>query len=101
MERSSVYQGKGGNRQKAHQRIELRQDLQRDRGKGNEQEWGGVRQHSYTETKMEALKIQIRDKHQGKDRGMTRVRVTTGKHTTKDGVENSQVTKKMIHPREN
>jgi hypothetical protein len=34
--------------------------------------------------KMEALKIEIRDKHQGKNRGMTRVRVITGKHTTKD-----------------
>jgi hypothetical protein len=28
--------------------------------------------------------MQVRDKHQGKDRGMTRVRVITGKHTTKD-----------------
>jgi hypothetical protein len=36
--------------------IELRQDLQHDRGKGNEQEWGGVRQHSWTEMGEEALK---------------------------------------------
>jgi hypothetical protein len=27
--------------------------------------------------------MQVRDKHQGKDRGMTRVRVITGKYTTK------------------
>jgi hypothetical protein len=36
--------------------IELRQDMQRDRGKGNEQERGGVRQHSWTEMGGEALK---------------------------------------------
>jgi hypothetical protein len=35
MERSSDDKGKGGNR-KRHQKIELRQDLQRDRGIGNE-----------------------------------------------------------------
>jgi hypothetical protein len=28
--------------------------------------------------------MQIRDKHQGKDQGMTRVKVMTDKHTTKD-----------------
>jgi hypothetical protein len=28
--------------------------------------------------------MQVRDKHQGKDRGMTRVRVITGKHATED-----------------
>jgi hypothetical protein len=45
MERSSDDEGKGGNRE-AHQKIELRQDLQCDRGIGNEQEQGGVIQHS-------------------------------------------------------
>jgi hypothetical protein len=45
MERSIDYKGKGGNRQKHTQKIELRQDLQHDRGIGNEQERGGVRQH--------------------------------------------------------
>jgi hypothetical protein len=29
----------------------------------------------------------VQDKHQGKDRGMTRVTVITGKHTTKDVFE--------------
>jgi hypothetical protein len=38
MERSRDYKGKGGNRQKHTQKIELRQDLQRGRRKGNEQE---------------------------------------------------------------
>jgi hypothetical protein len=28
--------------------------------------------------------MQVHDKHQGKDRGMTRVKVITNKHTTKD-----------------
>jgi hypothetical protein len=28
--------------------------------------------------------MQVHDKHQGKDRGTPRVRVVTGKHTTKD-----------------
>ena len=28
--------------------------------------------------------MQVRDKHQGKDRGMTRVKVITDNHTTKD-----------------
>jgi hypothetical protein len=28
--------------------------------------------------------MQVHDKHQGKDRGMTRVMVITDKHTTKD-----------------
>jgi hypothetical protein len=28
--------------------------------------------------------MQVRDKHQGKDRGMTRDKVITDKHTTKD-----------------
>jgi hypothetical protein len=31
--------------------------------------------------------MQIRDKHQGKDQGMTRVKATTDKHTTKDVFE--------------
>jgi hypothetical protein len=38
MERSRDYKGKGGNRQKHTQKIELGQDLQSDKGKGNEQE---------------------------------------------------------------
>jgi hypothetical protein len=38
MERSRDYKDKVGNRQKHTQKIELRQDLQRDRIKGNEQE---------------------------------------------------------------
>jgi hypothetical protein len=33
MEISRDYKGKGGERQKTHQKIELGQDLQRDRGK--------------------------------------------------------------------
>jgi hypothetical protein len=28
--------------------------------------------------------MQVHDKHQGKDRGMIRVKVITNKHTTKD-----------------
>jgi hypothetical protein len=28
--------------------------------------------------------MQVRDKHQGKDQGMPRVKVITGKHTTKE-----------------
>jgi hypothetical protein len=28
--------------------------------------------------------MQVHDKHQGKDRGMIRVKVTTDKHTTKE-----------------
>jgi hypothetical protein len=32
---------------------------------------------------------------------MRKVKATTTKSTTKDGVENSQVTRKMIRPREN
>jgi hypothetical protein len=28
--------------------------------------------------------MQVQDMHQGKDRGMTRVKVITDKHTTKD-----------------
>jgi hypothetical protein len=28
--------------------------------------------------------MQVQDKHQGKDRGMTRVKVITDKHATKD-----------------
>jgi hypothetical protein len=31
--------------------------------------------------------VQVHDKHQGKDRGMTRVKVITDKHTTKDVFE--------------
>ena len=31
--------------------------------------------------------MQVQDKHQGKDRGMTRVKVITDKHTTKDVFE--------------
>ena len=46
MERSSDYKGTRGNKEKAHQKVELKQDLQHDRGIGNKQEWGGVRQHS-------------------------------------------------------
>jgi hypothetical protein len=38
MERSRDYKGKGGNMQKHPQKIELGQDLQRDRGKREGQE---------------------------------------------------------------
>jgi hypothetical protein len=31
--------------------------------------------------------MQVQDKHHGKDRGMTRVMVITGNHTTKDVFE--------------
>jgi hypothetical protein len=31
--------------------------------------------------------MRVHDKHQGKDRGMTRVKVVTDKHTTKDVFE--------------
>jgi hypothetical protein len=33
------------------------------------------------------FKVQVHDKHQGKDQGMTRVKVITDKHTTKDVFE--------------
>jgi hypothetical protein len=45
-------------------------------------EW--VRQHYSTETREEAFRMQVQDKHQGKDQGMTRVKVITDKHTTKN-----------------
>jgi hypothetical protein len=31
--------------------------------------------------------MQVQDKHRGKDRGMTRVKVITGKHTTRNVFE--------------
>jgi hypothetical protein len=57
--------------------------LQRDKGKGNEQERDGY--DITLEMKWEGgFKTWVHDKHQGKDQGMTRVKVIIIKHTTKD-----------------
>jgi hypothetical protein len=74
--RSNDYKGKGDIKQKL--RLTTRQ---------RKMEWtraGWVRQHSRTEMGKVALKWRCRISIKVKDQGMTRVKVITDKHTTKD-----------------
>jgi hypothetical protein len=57
--------------------------LQCDRRIGNEQERGGVR-HTLELKWGRGFKIWVHDRDQGRDRGMTRVKVITDKHIIKD-----------------
>ena len=53
--------------------------MQHDRGKRNKQERGGVR-HTLELKWGRGFKIWVHDRDQGRDRGMTRVKVITDKH---------------------
>jgi hypothetical protein len=58
-------------------------DWQHGKGKGNDQERVG-KTTLLNWNERGGFKMQRRDKHQGKDRGTSRVRVIMVKHTTND-----------------